>query len=212
MLQKTSIVSPIAGVVTRLRVRNGEMVVVGVQNQPGTTLMTISDLGAIDTEVKVAEADVLNVAVGQKADVTLEALPGKKFTGKVVEIGASALPVTGTAAAREFRVVVRLDAPDPGLRPGLTGDAEIVTSERTNVLTVPLQAVVLRTMDGQQRTGIFTFAEDGFARFLSVTSGVIGGLSIEVTGIEDGTRVITGPYQVLRELKDGALVTVAGSR
>ena len=212
VLQKTSIVSPIAGVVTRLRVRNGEMVVVGVQNQPGTTLMTISDLGAIDTEVKVAEADVLNVAVGQKADVTLEALPGKKFTGKVVEIGASALPVTGTAAAREFRVVVRLDAPDPGLRPGLTGDAEIVTSERTNVLTVPLQAVVLRTMDGQQRTGIFTFAEDGFARFLSVTSGVIGGLSIEVTGIEDGTRVITGPYQVLRELKDGALVTVAGSR
>lgn len=212
VLQKTSIVSPIAGVVTRLRVRNGEMVVVGVQNQPGTTLMTISDLGAIDTEVKVAEADVLNVAVGQKADVTLEALPGKKFTGKVVEIGASALPVTGTAAAREFRVVVRLDAPDPGLRPGLTGDAEIVTSERTNVLTVPLQAVVLRTMDGQQRTGIFTFDEDGFARFLSVTSGVIGGLSIEVTGIEDGTRVITGPYQVLRELKDGALVTVAGSR
>ena len=212
VLQKTSIVSPIDGVVTRLRVRNGEMVVVGLQNQPGTTLMTISDLGAIDTEVKVAEADVLNVAVGQKADVTLEALPGKKFTGKVVEIGASALPVTGTAAAREFRVVVRLDAPDPGLRPGLTGDAEIVTSERTNVLTVPLQAVVLRTMDGQQRTGIFTFAEDGFARFLSVTSGVIGGLSIEVTGIEDGTRVITGPYQVLRELKDGALVTVAGSR
>ena len=212
MLQKTSIVSPIDGVVTRLRVRNGEMVVVGVQNQPGTTLMTISDLGTIDTEVKVAEADVLNVALGQRADVTLEALPGKKFTGKVVEIGASALPVTGTAAAREFRVVVRLDAPDAGLRPGLTGDAEIVTSERTNVLTVPLQAVVLRTIDGQQRTGIFTFAEDGVARFVPVTSGVIGGLSIEVTGIEDGTRVITGPYQVLRELKDSALVSVAGAR
>ena len=212
VLQKTSIVSPIDGVVTRLRVRNGEMVVVGVQNQPGTTLMTISDLGAIDTEVKVAEADVLNVALGQKAEVTLEALPGKKFTGKVVEIGASALPVTGTAAAREFRVVVRLDAPDPGLRPGLTGDAEIVTSERSNVLTVPLQAVVLRTVDGQQRTGVFTVADDGVARFVPVTSGVIGGLNIEVTGIQDGTRVITGPYQVLRELKDGALVTAAGTR
>ena len=211
VLQKTSIVSPIDGVVTRLRVRNGEMVVVGVQNQPGTTLMTISDLGAIDTEVKVAEADVLNVALGQKAEVTLEALPGKKFIGKVVEIGASALPVTGAAAAREFRVVIRLDAPDPGLRPGLTGDAEIVTSERTNVLTVPLQAVVLRTVDGQQRTGIFTFADDAVARFVPVTSGVIGGLSIEVTGIEDGTRVITGPYQVLRELKDRALVAVAGN-
>ncbi len=138
VLDKTSIVSPIDGVVTRLRVRNGEMVVVGIQNQPGTTLMTISDLGAIDAEVRVAEADILNVARDQKAEVTLEALPGKKFSGKVVEIGASALPVTGAAAAREFRVVVRLDAPDAGLRPGLTGDADIVTSERTNVLTVPV--------------------------------------------------------------------------
>ena len=79
------------------------------------------------------------------ATVTLEALPGKAFSGKVVEIGASALPVTGTgAAAREFKVVVRLDRPEAGLRPGLTCDAEIVASERTNVLTVPLQSVVLR--------------------------------------------------------------------
>lgn len=210
VLAKTSIESPIAGVVTRLRVRSGEMVVVGVQNQPGTTLMTISDLGAIDAEVKVAEADVLNVRVGQKADVTLEALPGRTFSGKVVEIGASALPVSGTAAAREFRVVVRLDSPDPGLRPGLTGDAEIITSERTNVLTVPLQSVVLRPgEDGKDRTGVFT-VKDGAARFVPVTSGVIGGLDIEVTGIDEGTTVITGPYQVLRELKDGALVALPG--
>ncbi len=210
VLAKTSIESPIDGVVTRLRVRAGEMVVVGVQNQPGTTLMTISDLGAIDAEVKVAEADVLNVRVGQKADVTLEALPGKTFSGKVVEIGASALPVTGTAAAREFRVVVRLDNPDPGLRPGLTGDAEIITSERTNVLTVPLQSVVLRPGEnGEGRTGVFT-VDNGVARFVPVTSGVIGGLDIEVSGIEEGTTVVTGPYQVLRELKDGALVAAPG--
>ena len=212
VLEKTSIPSPIDGVVTRLRVRNGEMVVVGVQNQPGTTLMTISDLGAIDTEVKVAEADVLRVAVGQKAEVTLEAIPGKRFTGKVVEIGASALPVTGTAAAREFRVVIRLDAPDAGLRPGLTGDAEIVTSERTNVQTVPLQSVVLRTIERQSRTGVFTIDATNVARFTPVTSGTIGGLDIEVSGLQDGTRVVTGPYQVLRELKDGALVTVPGTK
>lgn len=211
VLSKTSIVSPIDGVVTRLRVRNGEMVVVGIQNQPGTTLMTISDLGAIDLEVKVAEADVLAVAVGQKADVTLEALPARKFAGKVVVIGASALPVTGTAAAREFKVVIRLEAPDPGLRPGLTGDAEIVTSERTNVLTVPLQTVVLRTIDGEQRTGVFTVG-NGTATFVAVTSGVIGGLNIEVSGIQDGAMVVAGPYQVLRELKDGALVTLSGTR
>ena len=211
VLEKTSIVSPIDGVVTRLRVRNGEMVVVGVQNQPGTTLMTISDLGSIDVEVKVAEADVLTVKAGQKASVTLEALPGRTFAGSVVEIGASALPVTGTAAAREFRVVVRLDQPDPGLRPGLTGDAEIVTNERTNVLTAPLQSVVLRTVEGKEQTGVFTLV-NGAASFRPVTTGVIGGLDMEVSGVEEGTVLITGPYQVLRDLKDGALVQAAGKR
>jgi HlyD family secretion protein len=208
LLDKTSIVSPIDGVVTRLRVRAGEMVVIGVQNQPGTTLMTISDLGAIDAEVKVAEADVLAVAVGQKAVVTLEALPGRRFAGKIVEIGASALPVTGTAAAREFRVVIRLDNPEEGLRPGLTADAEIVTSERTNVLTVPLQSVVIRNVNGTDQTGVFTIVDD-VARFVPVTSGVIGGLDIEVSGVTEGTTVVTGPYQVLRQLQDRTRVARA---
>jgi len=213
VLSKTSIVSPIDGVVTRLRVREGEMVVVGLQNQPGTTLMTISDLGAIDAEVKVAEADVLRLQVGQSASVTLDALPGKRFSGRVVEVGASALPVTGSgAAAREFKVVVRLEAPDPGLRPGLTCDAEIVTSERAGVLTVPLQSVVLRRdTGGSERTGVFTVAGDA-ARFVPVTTGVIGGLDIEVSGIDEGTQVISGPYQVLRDLADGTLVRPASTR
>ena len=90
ILSKTSIVSPIDGVVTRLKVREGEMVVVGIQNQPGTTLMTVSDLGAIDAELKVAEADVLRLAIGQTSTVTLESMPGRSFAGKVAEIGASA--------------------------------------------------------------------------------------------------------------------------
>jgi HlyD family secretion protein len=213
VLSKTSVVSPINGIVTRLRVREGEMVVIGLQNQPGTTLMTISDLGAIDAEVKVAEADVLRLEVGQSASVALDALPGKRFSGTVVEVGASALPVTGAgAAAREFKVVVRLEAPDPGLRPGLTCDAEIVTSARTGVLTVPLQSVVLRRDGGAgERTGVFTVAGDT-ARFVPVTTGVIGGLDIEVNGIDEGTLVISGPYQVLRDLSDGVLVRQASTR
>ncbi|MGE3178093.1 MAG: efflux RND transporter periplasmic adaptor subunit [Vicinamibacterales bacterium] len=213
VVAKTSILAPIDGVVTRLRVREGEMVVVGLQNQPGTTLMTVSDLGAIDAEVKVAEADVLRLRIGQPAEVTLEALPGRRFAGTVVEIGASALPVTGTgAAAREFKVVVRLASPDPGLRPGLTCDAEIVTAERTNVLTVPLQAVVLRQdAQGAERTGVF-LVENGVARFTPVTSGAIGGLDVEVEGLTEGAPVITGPYQVLRDLQDGAVVRPQGEK
>jgi HlyD family secretion protein len=209
VVSKTSIVSPIDGVVSRLRVREGEMVVVGIQNQPGTTLMTISDLRQIDAEVKVAEADVLRVGVGQPATVVLEARPGRTFRGKVVEVGASALPVSGTgAAAREFKVVVRLDDTEPGLRPGLTCDADIVTSERANVLTVPLQGVVLRPgPDGIDRTGVFVI-KDGTAAFLPVKAGVIGGLDMEVSGLAEGESVVVGPYQILRDLQDGAPVTV----
>jgi HlyD family secretion protein len=208
ILAKTEVVAPIDGVVSRLRVRLGEMVVIGIQNQPGTTLMTVSDLSAIDAEVKVAEAEVLRVAIGQPARVTLEAVPGRVFTGHVTEVGASALPIVGVgAAAREFRVVVRLDQPDPGLRPGLTCDAEILTSEKANVVTVPLQAVVLREAASQPgpTSGVFT-VRDGRARFMPVTAGIIGGLDVEVSGLSPGTSVIVGPFQLLRDLKEGVVV------
>lgn len=211
ILDKTNITAPISGVVSRLQVREGEMVVIGIQNQPGTTLMTISDLSAINAEVKVAEADVLRLALGQTASVTLDAVPDTTFGGKVVEIGASALPLQGTgAAAREFRVVVRLDDGSSALRPGLTCDAQILAQEARNVTTVPLQAVVLRTPQegAPEKTGVFVVRE-GRAAFVPVETGIIGGLDIQVSGIEAGTEVVTGPFQTLRTLQDGDAVRAA---
>ena len=212
LLAKTDIVAPISGVVTRLPVQEGEMVVMGIQGQLGTTLMTISDLASIDAEVKVAEADVLRIQIDQKATVTMEAIPGTSFTGRVVEIGASALPIAGTgAAAREFRVKVRLDNPDPRLRPGLTCDAEVLTAERQHALVVPLQAVVVRPgKDGGELTGVFV-ADGRAVRFQPVTPGLIGGLDIEVSGVSEGTPIVTGPFQALRDLKDGQAVRVRTS-
>ena len=212
LLAKTDIVAPISGVVTRLPVQEGEMVVMGIQGQLGTTLMTISDLASIDAEVKVAEADVLRIQIDQKATVTMEAIPGTSFTGRVVEIGASALPIAGTgAAAREFRVKVRLDNPDPRLRPGLTCDAEVLTAERQHALVVPLQAVVVRPgKDGGELTGVFV-ADGRAVRFQPVTTGLIGGLDIEVSGVSEGTAIVTGPFQALRDLKDGQAVRVRTS-
>ena len=206
-LGKTEIVSPIDGTVTRLDVREGEMVVIGIQNQPGTTLMTISDLEEIDAEVRVAEADVLRIVAGQKASVALEAIAGRRFSGEVIEIGASALPTVGSGAAvREFRVVLRLDRPDALLRPGLTCDAEIVIDERRDVLTVPLQAVVLREDVGAtERRGVFV-DDDGSARFIEVETGIIGGIEIEVVGVAEGAPVVVGPFQTLRELRDGVAI------
>ncbi|MCB9379016.1 MAG: efflux RND transporter periplasmic adaptor subunit [Holophagales bacterium] len=204
-LSKTEITAPMDGVVTRLVAREGEMVVVGVQNQPGTILMTLSDLSSIDAEAKVAEADVLRLAVGQTATVDIEALAGRELAGRVVEIGASALPPTGVgAAAREFRVVVRLETPEPGLRPGMTCDVRILAEEVADAVTVPLQAVVLRAEgDGPERTGVFRL-EEKHARFVPVETGVVGGLEIAVTGLPEGTPVVVGPYAALRDLRDGA--------
>jgi HlyD family secretion protein len=211
LLDKTNITAPMDGIVSRLQVREGEMVVIGIQNQPGTTLMTISDLSSINAEVKVAEADVLRLKNGQPARVTLDAVPDTTFPGQVVEIGASALPVQGTgAAAREFRVVVRLDDAPPSLRPGLTCDAEILAQERTDVVTAPLQAVVLRPgAPGEpEATGVFV-VRDGRAVFTPVTTGIIGGLEIEVTGVDANTPIVVGPFQTLRTLQDGAAVRAA---
>lgn len=207
-LAKTEITAPIDGVVTRLGVREGEMVVIGVQNQPGTILMTLSDLSSINAEVKVAEAEVLRLRPGQPAFVTLEAIPNRELPGRVTEIGASALPVTGTgAAAREFRVVVRLDRPDPALRPGLTCDVRILADEIRNALTLPLQAVVLRPdPQGAERQGVFVVDPSRRARFTPVETGVIGGLDVEAKGLPEGTTVVLGPFQALRDLKDGTLV------
>lgn len=201
-LAKTNITAPIDGVVTRLDVEEGEMVVMGVQNQPGTILMTISDLSALNAEVKVAEADVLRLVLDQPGVVTLDALPDRRFDGRVVEIGASALQQTGTqAAAREFRVKVRLTGDVAALRPGLTCDTEILVAERQQVLAAPLQAVVQR----EGRSGVFV-VRDGRAVFSPVTTGIIGGLTIEVDGVPEGATIVTGPFQLLRELADGAPV------
>jgi HlyD family secretion protein len=198
-LSKTDITAPIDGIVTRLDVEAGEMVVIGVQNQPGTILMTISDLSAVNAEVKVAEADVMRLKEGMSSAVTLESLPGQRYDGRIVEIGASALPLAGgQAAAREFRVRIRLDRADARLRPGLTCDAEILAAERRYVTAVPLQAVV----DRNGATGVFTVT-DGAVQFTKVTTGIIGGLMIEVSGVSAGAQVVSGPIQALRDLKDG---------
>lgn len=205
-LTKTAVTAPIDGIVTRLDIELGEMVVIGVQNQPGSILMTISDLSSINAEVKVAEADVMRLTTGLAASVSLEGLPNQRFEGRVIEVGASALPQVGAqAAAREFRVRVRLDQPAAQLKPGLTCDTDIVVAERKNVLVVPLQAVVER----DKRTGVFRLAGD-VATFTPVTTGIIGGLSIEVEGLEEGAEIVAGPIQALRSLTDGATVRRAG--
>src|SRR5262245_28872115 len=155
VLNKTTYVSPIDGIVSYLPVRLGEYVVPGIQNSNGSFLMTLSDMSIVTAEVKVDETDIVNVRMGQEADVTIDAVPGKTFRGKVTEIGSQAVlrssglattqSTTSTQEAKDFKVVVTLDVPPENLRPGLSTTAKIKTAEKKNVVAIPIQALAIRS-------------------------------------------------------------------
>jgi len=155
VLNKTTYKAPINGVVTYIAVRVGENVVPGIQNATGSYLMTISDMSVVTSEVMVDETDIVSVKVGEDAEVTIDAIPGKFFKGKVTEVGtqavlrssglASTQSTTGNQEAKDFKVVVTLQNPPDGLRPGLSSTAKITTAQKKDVLTIPIQALAERT-------------------------------------------------------------------
>src|ERR1700680_3058936 len=155
VLKKTSYNAPYDGVVTNLPVREGETVVMGIQNAPGSTLMTIADMSIITAEVKVDETDIVNVRLGQPAEVTIDAIPKKIFHGTVSEIGDNAIvrssgvstsqQTTASEEAKDFKVVVNLQDAPMDLRPGLSTTAKITTATRSNALALPIQALTLRS-------------------------------------------------------------------
>ena len=154
ILQKHNSYAPLDGVVTNLPVRVGETVVPGIQSSASSLMMTIADMSLITAEVKVDETDIVNVKLGQVADVTIDAIPNKTFKGHVTEIGNTAiLRSTGVAAsqsavssqeAKDFKVVIALDNPPDEIRPGLSSTAKITTATRKSVLSIPIQALTVR--------------------------------------------------------------------
>src|SRR6266849_831657 len=155
VLQKTTYAAPYEGVVTNLPVREGESVVIGIQNALGSTLMTIADMSVITAEVKVDETDIVNVRLGQPAEVTIDAIPKKIFHGTVSEIGDNAIvrssglstsqQASTSEEAKDFKVVVTVQDPPHDLRPGLSTTAKITTATRGNALAIPIQALTIRT-------------------------------------------------------------------
>ena len=249
-LNKTVSIAPFDGIVTNLPVREGETMVTGIQNAQGSTLMTIANMSVVTAEIKIDETDIVNVKLGQPADVTVDALPDKVFKGHVTEVGDQALlrssglatsqSTSGTEEAKDFKVVVTIDKgqEDDLLKPGLSSTAKIVTANKTNVLTVPIQALTtppppeagkpgapgtnppapqqaqsaaLTPPPDQQ--GVFVLKQQRGklrAQFVPVKTGVSGATKIQVSGpIQDGEQIVTGTYKVLRVLKDGAAVKAA---
>src|SRR5450432_856713 len=155
VLRKTTYTSPINGIVSYLPERVGDYVVPGIQNSNGSFLMTLSDMSVVTSEVKVDETDIVNVKIGQDADVTIDAVPGQIFKGKVTEIGSQAVlrtsglattqTTTSNQEAKDFKVVVTIANPPIDLRPGLSTTAKIKTAERKNVVAIPIQALAVRS-------------------------------------------------------------------
>jgi HlyD family secretion protein len=218
-LAKTTYVSPIDGIITSLQVEEGETAIIGTMNNPGTVMLTIADLSVMEVEVEVDETDVVGVTLGQNAKIRVDALPETVFTGKVTEIGSSALQQStglySTQESKDFKVVVTLDDPSRKLKPGLSASADIVVAERKQVPAVPISALVLRDKpqtdktapaEAKEEEGVFV-VENERVKFVPVSKGITGGMMIEiVSGLQEGQSLVTGPYASLRGLKDGVLI------
>lgn len=155
-LEKTTVFSPMDGVVTSLPKEEGE-VVIGAQSFSPTVIMTVADLSVMECQILVDETDIRNVTLGQSAEVRVDALEGVRIKGEVTEIGVSAIPrgqtgqqlttTTTSNQAKDFKVTITLKDPPPNLRPGLNASADITTARKVGVLAVPIQAVVVREVD-----------------------------------------------------------------
>ncbi len=233
-LSKTVIRAPMSGRVTRLNVERGETAVVGTMNNPGSLLLTVSDLSVMEAVIEVDETDVPEISVGDSTIVRIDAFGDREFTGRVTTIGNSSLrprASLGSDQAIDFEVRVTLDDTDVELRTDLSATADVITEVRPQVLSIPIIALTLLDADefeampnesaepqvedsgNEDRVeGVFV-VEDGLARFRPVEVGISGDSYFEVvSGLEEGLTVVSGTFQVIRNLSDGDPVRVDEER
>ena len=227
-LSKTIFTAPIAGKVTRLNVEEGETVIIGTMNNPGSLVLTISDLSVIEVVVQVDETEVSEIALGDSASIRIDAFPDRAFSGRVTEIGNSAINPPSQQqgnqqAAIDFEVVLTLDETDAPLRPDLSATADIIVESRNGAVAVPIIALTVRDADevGQEVDsvtdrptpsdveGVFLVADDGTVTFQPVEIGIAGQEYFEVLeGLSAGDVVVAGPYQRIRQLRPGDAISV----
>jgi len=232
-LSKTTIYAPMSGTVSALNKEMGE-IALGSQFQKDV-ILTVADLTAMEAEVNVDENDIMSIALGQEADIEVDALPGQSLKGVVSEIGSSAVSQgQGTTEQKtEFEIKIAILNPPKTLRPGMTASANITTKVNDNALSVPLQAVAARSVDqlamkGEKRKdaeGKYQADKDGFVEVVfcvengkavakQVKTGIQGEDLIEVTnGLKEGDEIVTGSYRAIsKDLDNGAVVNVDNTK
>jgi HlyD family secretion protein len=224
-LSKVTLDSPMDGIVSRLNIEEGETVLVGTMNNPGTVLLTVADMSVVQAELEVDETDITEVALGQPAEIVIDAFPDRKFAGRVTKIGSSSLEAQAQAQrqATMFEVEVTLDDEVPEARPGFSCTADITTATRVDPVSVPIQALTVRevypdaegnfhprtrdevwppstNVKGDEVEGVFVL-RDGRAHFTPVKIGIAGEEYFEVLdGLKEGDEVIVGPFDQVRDM------------
>ena len=223
-LARTTIHSPIDGKVVQVNAHEGEVVVTGTMNNPGSVIATIADLAEVQVVADVNETEVVRIRPGQTAKVKIDAVQDKEYTGRVVEIGSSATQrPSASGGVRYFKVKISLDEPDDRLRPGMTSQVEIITDALNNILAVPVQSVVERAEDEVSRKKSKSrmapaagndadkikkkyalVAEEKKVRLREVTTGISDTTHVVIaSGLKEGENIITGPFRSLKKLRDG---------
>jgi len=236
-LAKTTISAPMSGRVTRLNVEQGETAVPGTFSKEQALLLTVSDMSALETKVKVDETDVARISVGDSAEIQIDAFPDTTFVGRVVEISNSSLKSASALAGQQgdqavdYEVTIQLLNPPVDTRPDFSATAKVVTDVRSHALSIPIIALTVREderiNDGdtvvtlgrsapakqvgkRDVEGVFVVGKDNRVTFRPVKVGIAGEKYFEVlSGLKPGERIVAGTYQAIRELKDSALVRQA---
>jgi HlyD family secretion protein len=228
-LRKTRLVAPMAGRVTRLPVEEGEVAVPSTFSKDVGLLMTISDLSVVQAKVRVDETDVVRLQLGDSVDIAIDAFPDTSFTGQVTKISNSSIDNTGITSGTEntravdYEVEITLRHPPPDVRPDLSATARIVTDTRQHALAIPIVSLTVRentplsTENRPVDTNVFArrrresegvfVVQNRIATFRPVKVGIAGDEYFEVLdGVREGEVIAAGPYQTIRDLKDGARV------
>jgi HlyD family secretion protein len=220
-LTRTTIVAPLDGKVVQLNAREGEVVVSGTMNNAGSVIAVIADLSQILVEAEVGETEVDSIRLGQPVKIKVDAITDREYHGKVVEIGSSAsVRQSAGSGVRYFKVKVGIEDSDERLRPGMTSQVSIVTSSARNAVAVPIQCVVERVPganaddeeagkdDAPKKKYVF-LADGAKAKQVEVRTGISDATHVTLlSGLKAGDKVITGPFRILRKLKDGMDIQV----
>ncbi|HET7434752.1 MAG TPA: efflux RND transporter periplasmic adaptor subunit [Thermoanaerobaculia bacterium] len=220
-LSRTTILAPMDGKVVQLNAHEGEVVVTGTMNNPGSVIAVLADLSEILVEAEVGETEVVSVHLDQPATIKVDAVSDKEYRGHVVEIGSSAAVRAGAGSGiRYFKVKVAIDDPDDRLRPGMTSQVSIVTKSAAGSVAVPIQAVVERVSgakkgeedsddENKPKKKYVFLAQDGKAKMIEVTTGISDATHVAiVSGIKAGDSVVTGPFRTLKKLGNGDAIRV----